>query len=188
MSLWSHLQHFQLLIYTLVMPMYWSSSHTSLHSLACFACAVCSVRKTFFPWLTPTHLSILTSGITFSETGLLHWIKYSFVSSKHSVPTHISLTQHLLWHIHKLSLFHLSVVTSYDLLILVLPRFKKNVYLPCRRLIKVFGPNDLKIVWSLIGAMGWGWGDRRAKDGPCRLSLLIFLQIKALWNNCLELK
>lgn len=96
MSLWSHLQHFQLLIYTLVMSMYLKFSHTLLHSLACFACAVCSVRKAFFPWLTLTHLSMFTSSITFSETGLPHWIKYPFVSSKHSVPTYISLTQHLL--------------------------------------------------------------------------------------------
>lgn len=58
MSLWSHLQHFQLLIYTLVMSMYLKFSHTLLHSLACFACAVCSVRKAFFPWLTHSSIDV----------------------------------------------------------------------------------------------------------------------------------
>lgn len=60
---------------------------------------------------------------------------------------------------------------SYDLLILVCPGPKKNVCLPCRRLINVFGPNNLKAICKQDQKCVWGGGGRARAGRDKELAL-----------------
>lgn len=131
------------IFYALAMPLN-LKSFPHIITISCRLCLLFVLPERLLSGLLPLIHSYSPQALLFQRLDFL--IRSStLLCLQSSVPTYILLTQHLPWHIHKLSLFHRSNDSAESELSPTHHLRTSRIYLPGRRLINVFKPNDMRL-------------------------------------------